>query len=208
MNNLCYYKNCNNRAISDEHAPPKCFFINKKGNLITVPSCSEHNTEKSGDDEYIRNIFSLHYKNNETGIKMAETKTIRSFKNSRKLFERILKDIKFIENKNSISFDLDIERIEKWMTSLSYAIYRNNFNKNYQGDWYIIDDTSAIIVENNDNCDIAYEANIRGFVKNLKYEEIKTDNPETFKYSRHLNNDKILYKFIFYESIVYYSYSR
>lgn len=49
---------CDNSALSTEHVPPKCIFPEgSRQNLITVPSCSRHNSEKSGDDEYLRDIL-------------------------------------------------------------------------------------------------------------------------------------------------------
>lgn len=55
----CYA--CNAPKTSMEHAPPKCFFPEEKDtigthlfrrDLIKVPSCDQHNTEKSNDDVY------------------------------------------------------------------------------------------------------------------------------------------------------------
>lgn len=55
----CYA--CNSPARTREHAPPECLFPETKDeqgriiyrkNLITVPSCHFHNTDKSDDDVY------------------------------------------------------------------------------------------------------------------------------------------------------------
>ena len=56
----CYC--CEQLATTRDHIPPLCFFPKKKSlpsgspdyrkNLITVPSCSEHNNSRSNDDEY------------------------------------------------------------------------------------------------------------------------------------------------------------
>ena len=55
----CYA--CDGKRVSTEHAPPLCFFPETKDangqslyreNLITVPSCHLHNTNKSDDDLY------------------------------------------------------------------------------------------------------------------------------------------------------------
>ena len=56
----CYM--CDQPVTSREHVPPKCIFPEKKDlpkgfdfrkNLIKVPSCDEHNSHKSMDDEYL-----------------------------------------------------------------------------------------------------------------------------------------------------------
>src|SRR4051812_40697399 len=54
----CYM--CAELATSREHVPPKCISPEQKDvgrdfreNLITVPSCREHNGRKSRDDEFL-----------------------------------------------------------------------------------------------------------------------------------------------------------
>src|SRR2546425_11477598 len=49
----CYA--CEAKKSSREHAPPKCFFPEDpayRKDLVVVPSCDFHNSEKSGDDVY------------------------------------------------------------------------------------------------------------------------------------------------------------
>jgi hypothetical protein len=52
---------CESRETSREHAPPLCIFPgeptlgrNVRKDLITVPSCDQHNSKKSNDDEFFR----------------------------------------------------------------------------------------------------------------------------------------------------------
>lgn len=70
---ICYW--CGRLATSREHVPPKCLFPENKdvkeiydqsfrNNLITVPSCDEHNMEKSHDDEYLMACLSGRVGNN------------------------------------------------------------------------------------------------------------------------------------------------
>lgn len=47
----CYY--CGGRATSGEHVPPKQMFKAFQCDSITVPSCDEHNSSKSGRDQAI-----------------------------------------------------------------------------------------------------------------------------------------------------------
>jgi hypothetical protein len=54
----CYF--CGRPATSKEHVPPKSFFPETKEeriNLITVPSCDEHNNKKSETNEYMFQYF-------------------------------------------------------------------------------------------------------------------------------------------------------
>ena len=149
MDIKCYYKNCNNHVTSREHAPPLSFFPkNMRQNLITVRSCNQHNSNKNGDDEYIRNIFTLSIKTNSIGQKLALDKTFHSFlKNpslSKKTFSKIMK----IENSNTIAFEINYSRILSWIKSLAYTIYRYDFKVNYNGDLFIVYYTSIFIIYN------------------------------------------------------------
>jgi len=74
MADFCYY--CGTDASSKEHVPPKCLFPEKKDiadgmnyrkNLITVPSCDKHNSNKCKDDEYLQLIIVHGYFNNTVG---------------------------------------------------------------------------------------------------------------------------------------------
>lgn len=70
MAKLCIY--CGEReGVTDDHAPPKCFFPKPRpSNLITVPCCLECNREMGRDDERTRNILtSLEATENHDSIK-------------------------------------------------------------------------------------------------------------------------------------------
>ena len=81
----CYM--CDRKATTVEHAPPKCIFPEIKDtpdgcdyrkNLITVPSCSEHNTAKSHDDEYLLFILAASITSSNIGLTQFLTKVKRS----------------------------------------------------------------------------------------------------------------------------------
>src|SRR5689334_3078766 len=78
----CYM--CDSVATSREHAPPRCFFpILKQGvdlrkNLITVPSCDNHNSQKSKDDEYLRTVILMSVGNNGAAHTLVNEKLLRA----------------------------------------------------------------------------------------------------------------------------------
>lgn len=81
----CYM--CDREATTVEHAPPRCIFPKIKDipdgadyrqNLITVPSCSEHNTAKSHDDEYLLFILAASITSSNVGLRQFLTKVKRS----------------------------------------------------------------------------------------------------------------------------------
>jgi hypothetical protein len=81
----CYY--CDELATTREHVPPKCLFpegkdltdgIDHRKNLITVPSCDAHNSQKCGDDEYLQLILIHGYFRNEAGQQHFNSKIVRA----------------------------------------------------------------------------------------------------------------------------------
>jgi hypothetical protein len=78
---------CNQPATSREHAPPKCIFPEQKDNLggndyrknlISVPACTAHNQEKSGDDELMLYILALSITSGDAAAIQLETKVARA----------------------------------------------------------------------------------------------------------------------------------
>lgn len=53
----CAY--CGELATSRDHVPPQSLFIGDRTNLLTVPSCDQHNGKRSGLDERFREFVSL-----------------------------------------------------------------------------------------------------------------------------------------------------
>ncbi len=86
---ICY--KCGKPATSREHVPPKCFFPEKKDvghdgfrkNLITVPSCDEHNYQKSDDDEFLLASVAAVLNNNSVGFNHNQSKVKRAMQKSR-----------------------------------------------------------------------------------------------------------------------------
>ena len=86
LKRTCYM--CESEATSDEHAPPKCIFPERKDtpdgvdyrvNLITVPSCEIHNSSKSQHDEYLLHALSGSYTSSNIGLTQFLTKVQRAF---------------------------------------------------------------------------------------------------------------------------------
>ncbi len=82
----CYM--CEAEETSVEHAPPRCLFPEKKDvsdgvdyriNLITVPSCDAHNSQKSQDDEYLLQALAGSYTSSQVGLTQFITKVKRAY---------------------------------------------------------------------------------------------------------------------------------
>lgn len=145
---ICYA--CDGEETSVEHAPPKCIFPELKDyphkdlrkNLITVPSCDEHNSAKSKDDEFLMVSLAGMLGNNSIGYSHSITKVDRALRRSSyKFIERI-----FIANRKLHKIDLgdnkfifaiagtpDIARLDNCFEHIAMAIYRHHFGENFRG---------------------------------------------------------------------------
>ena len=97
----CYF--CGQPGTSREHVPPLCIFPEAKDsfgkdwrtNLITVPSCEEHNLKKSKDDEFLMACVTATVGNNGAAYLQTKTKLRRAFeRNDKRLLKCIISDPK------------------------------------------------------------------------------------------------------------------
>ncbi len=145
----CYM--CEEQSTSSEHVPPKCLFPEQKDltagvdlrkSLITVPSCDEHNSKKSSDDEYLLYCLVMSIPSNEIAKNHFLTKIMRAIKRNPSLIKRYLSEthdvhVEDTETKSiskSIALKIDDERFDKSFEQLSRAIYFHHFGKKHNGD--------------------------------------------------------------------------
>jgi hypothetical protein len=99
----CYF--CGQPATTVEHVPPKCLFPESKDiadrdyrkNLVTVPSCDEHNTGKSRDDEFLMACLAPVVGNNGTAFIHTNTKIARAGIRNPRLVGEIMRDAKSLD---------------------------------------------------------------------------------------------------------------
>lgn len=145
---VCYA--CEREATSVEHTPPKCIFPELKDfpykslrkNLITVPSCDQHNSAKSKDDEFLMISLAGMLGNNSIGYIHSITKVDRALRRSSyKFLERI-----FVSNRKRLRLDIgdnkfidaiagtpDLERLSSCFEHIALSIHRHHFSKNFNG---------------------------------------------------------------------------
>lgn len=84
MPQICYM--CKKKGVTTEHVPPQCLFpedkdlpvgVHLRRNLITVPSCVEHNSKKSKDDEYLLYTLVMNLPANGTAFQQFSTKVMQ-----------------------------------------------------------------------------------------------------------------------------------
>lgn len=83
----CYM--CNRPSTSREHVPPRCLFpevkdvgVDCRRDLVTVPSCDEHNSGKSADDEFLMVSLAGIIGNNSIGYSHKFSKVNRAIRRS------------------------------------------------------------------------------------------------------------------------------
>lgn len=144
---FCYM--CSNRATSKEHVPPKCIFPESKDtggddyrkDLITVPSCDVHNSQKSHDDEFLMVSLAGIFGNNSIGYMHKFGKVDRAIRRSSK---RLI-DKAFIKKKHYIYEAADNKfyeviwgtpdraRLEKCFEHIAYGIHFHHFKDRFNG---------------------------------------------------------------------------
>ena len=119
---------CDKPATSREHIPPKCLFTKKKylpkgrdyrKNLISVPSCDEHNSQKSKDDEYLLLVIGMHYENNLDAQRHFSGSIKKAIQRNPNLF-RIYKNLKPVSMGGNIaaSFEVNKARLDNILTNI------------------------------------------------------------------------------------------
>ena len=140
----CYY--CGGSATSREHVPPRAFFPeakdlppgspNYRAGLVTVPSCSRHNSNYSKDDETAAYLTLLWYGSNGLSVHQFTTKAMRAFLRNPKLSKRVIKRIGprvIVDGKETAFTSVNIDAAHRVMEKIGRAIYFDHFGEPFLG---------------------------------------------------------------------------
>lgn len=144
----CYW--CGSAETSREHVPPKCLFPESKDtpdgvgfreDPITVPSCDEHNTVRSKDDEYLLCILAMSILNNSLGNQQATSKVLRALKRSTGLAHLVLgqntavvvEDTETGKVEKSIALKVDYRRVTNVLEHNIRGIYFHHYGRAWAG---------------------------------------------------------------------------
>jgi hypothetical protein len=101
---VCYF--CGKPSTSTEHAPPEMFFRDFSCDSITAPSCDNHNSQKSGDDQsivsaMIQSLNNMQTKDGSKSIFSPEvSKAIEIAKSSFNYTKKRVKNVDLFETSN------------------------------------------------------------------------------------------------------------
>ena len=192
----CYF--CGGEATTREHTPPKCFFPeNTRKNLITVPSCPQHNNGKSGDDEYFR-MMVIGAVWNDLPESIQET-IVRSVKRKPKLAMGII--TKSVPKKGGcFTYDSDAERTYRVIESIARGLLYHEHNKIIPSNPHIISDHMELIEENTNNPSFKFKIaqSLAKDIFNETNEKWKGSNDAIFCYKTREN----VVQFKFYQKLI------
>lgn len=190
---VCY--KCGKIATSKEHVPPICLFPEQKDvggadfrkNLITVPSCEEHNTQKSNDDEFLLATIAGVVGNNVLGYVQTKTKVKRIHnRKGKRYIEEIAKNHKelTIKSKEGIEFSVmtglfDNKRLIKCFQHIACGLYFHEFQKIFDGECPVFIAFTINDSEKDENLKVWFK---KEFELNSEKWLIKGANPSVFKY--------------------------
>ena len=207
---ICYY--CGKKASSREHVPPKCIFLDSvdgkknKNNLITVPSCYEHNTAKQKDDEYFRFVLIMSIKSSGIKGKIDIQPFFRAMEKSKyvfSLFIRNPKEVYVIEEGSkllvpTIAYEPDLVRLHKIIEQVSRAIYYYNYKKIFIGKINITNDGTMSLQDEAANK--VLESLSIVFDKEPDVFPYQGENQDIFKYKLINIGNKYYLKMVYYGS--------
>jgi len=210
MNLTCYM--CDEIATSSEHAPPRCIFpeqkdlpegIDYRKNLITVPSCDEHNSRKSTDDEFLLFILVHGYFNNDEGRNQFSTKVLRAWERRPSFIEYLYKSQMpvIVDGEETCAVNIDIDRFNKAISNICRAIYNHEYGEKWMHPFDII--SPMLLAMNQENEDLINQR-IHAIFKHadsgVRYEQEKGDNKPIFYYKINRKADKsyLICTFVFY----------
>ena len=212
MSNHCYI--CNEPSISDEHIPPQCLFpeskdlpsgFNFRKNLITVPSCAEHNLRKSGDDEYLLFVLVSNFNVNSVGLHHWRTKIRRAMQkrpSKRGIFHNPQR-VQY-QGKETGAYSIDFERLKRQFDFICRGIYFFHFNEPWNHDIdLVIPFALSRASGQNQKYNQAMTKLINLVSQSLEHESVLGENPEVFYYQYKLKAESpgFMMKMVFYNGI-------
>jgi hypothetical protein len=143
---------CSKEATSKEHVPPRCLFpesrdiqsesdLDFRKELITVPACTDHNSKKSKDDEYLLTLLAITLPANEIAKNHFLTKVRRSIKRNPRLITALMENrcpVTVInsqtgEIQNTTATRIEDVRLNSVLEHIARALYFHHFKEPWQG---------------------------------------------------------------------------
>ncbi|MEH6589148.1 MAG: hypothetical protein V7746_02765 [Halioglobus sp.] len=215
----CYM--CERPATTREHAPPQCFFpkqvdqpahIRKdlRTNLIVVPSCDIHNSQKSSNDEYVRFVICSTFNGNEYKRNHWDKKVLKSFQKKHGKFKKFAPELIPVvleapdgTREESAAIRVDQREFDDAIEHIGRALHCHHFGE--KAPTYSIIHTAEFLDVSSDNREEVNQVHRdlqdlvdRGFENEPKHGE----NPEVFYYQVKVDEgNNPIFSMTFYETM-------
>ncbi len=211
MPDRCYF--CGSPATSKEHVPPASLFpedkdladgVKHRKNLITVPSCDAHNSQKSNDDEYLLLVLVHGYFNNQAGREHFNKKVVRALTRRPAMLLALYGNQTpvTVDAVPTVAVDIDRGRFNRALKQVCQALQVLRHGERWMDEIEI--HTPVLLSMNEPDSDKINElvANVsKAIAKELDGIEKRGDNPEIFWYQMLVDKEKkrLLCRMKFYE---------
>ena len=212
----CYM--CDAVATSREHAPPLCFFpsvddvgLDLRKNLVTVPSCDEHNSRKSKDDEFFRSVIVMTAaQHSEIGRVQFFGKFIRAVRRMPHAYRAFFEDHGTVAKRTQHAMRVDRARFDACVDHLARALFFHTFGAKWvfpiaiaSPNFYSGVSGDSVVPDLRTEQAVAMSRQVLGS------ETVFGDNPDAFKYRlRHeAGEDAYAFAAVFYDVFEVFSYS-
>jgi hypothetical protein len=206
----CYA--CTAGATSREHAPPRCLFpeakdtpggSNYRKNLITVPACDSHNSEKSHDDEYLFFVLSGSYTSSGIGLQQFITKVRRAFEKRPSKAEGFIRRAAPVQLRRPEDKDwehgaqviVEGERLDDVLGNSARALYFHHTNKKFLGPVEVLTNFTMYM---NKQVQAAVSEAFDRTAHIMSSEPSLGDNPEVFTYKYKETDTMVIFYLCFY----------
>jgi hypothetical protein len=205
---------CPRAANSKEHAPPRCIFPSSKDfpngidyrvNLVTVPSCDVHNSEKSHDDEYLLFVLAGSYTSSSVGLSQFITKVRRAFERAPSKAKNFVRQSAPVQLKRSedsewedgLQVVVDGARLDSVLSNCARALYFESTGRKFQGPADVMTNfTMYLDASNQQVVSAAFDAAAAALSDAPK----RGNNPTVFWYKFMESDSMALFYMCFYDS--------
>lgn len=210
MTDMCYF--CEGVATSKEHVPPACLFpeakdladgIDYRKELIKVPSCDKHNSNKSKDDEYLLLILVQGYFNNKAGQDHFNSKIVRAMTRRPALLAALYENADHItvDGEPTAAINVDLDRFNLSIERICQGLCVKSMGERWPKKIEIR--TPVLLAMNEPDADKVNSLILdlcRGVTGCLEAVAKQGDNPEIFWYQLLIDKakDRLLCRMTFY----------
>jgi hypothetical protein len=208
---------CDSIETSREHTPPLCFFPDSKKigrdlrrNLITVPACDRHNSQKSKDDEFLRSVILMTPGINEAKQHLFFGKLLPAVSRKSHVYRSFFEDKGTVVQGKGRALKIDRKRFDHCIDHLARAIFFDAFKDKWRLPISIISPNFYSGIGSDKM--VPHQPTLRAVEISREFlssEPNRGTNPEVFLYRIRYDEPNESYAFaaIFYDCFEVYSFS-